>query len=59
VRRISVRIPEQLYELIEELVESGEYKSKADVIREAIKELLREKVWMQEGEKHLGWDRRK
>jgi len=59
VRRISVRIPEQLYELIEELVESGEYKSKADVIREAIKELLREKVWMQEGGKHLGWDRRK
>ncbi len=59
MRRISVRIPEQLYELIEELVESGEYKSKADVIREAIKELLREKVWMQEGEKHLGWDRRK
>lgn len=59
MRRISVRIPEQLYELIEELVESGEYKSKADVIREAIKELLREKVWMQEGEKHLGWDGRK
>lgn len=41
---LSVKIPVKLLEQIDELVARGEYKSRGDVIREALEEFVYKKV---------------
>lgn len=43
LKTIQTRIPEELYEELEELVGSGLYANKSEVIREALRKLIAEK----------------
>lgn len=43
MRKISVRVTDQQYEFIEQLVASGEYANASEVIREAIRLLMKAK----------------
>jgi antitoxin ParD1/3/4 len=40
--RVSVRMPPELIEQLEELVDDGEYSNRSDAIRSAARELVRE-----------------
>ncbi|RLI79689.1 CopG family transcriptional regulator [Archaeoglobales archaeon] len=44
MRKISIRLTEQHYEFLEDLVESGEYASISEAIRDAIRKLIAEKM---------------
>lgn len=44
MKKISIRLTEQHYELLEDLVESGEYASISEAIRDAIRKLIAEKM---------------
>jgi len=43
MRKISIRITDQHYEMLEILVQMGEYASVSEAIRDAIRKLLAEK----------------
>jgi len=43
MRKVSIRITEQHYEMLEILVQMGEYASVSEAIRDAIRKLLAEK----------------
>ena len=44
MRKISIRLTEQHYEMLEILVQMGEYASVSEAIRDAIRKLLAEKA---------------
>ncbi len=44
MRKISIRLTDQHYEMLEALVTVGEYASVSEAIRDAIRKLLAEKV---------------
>ena len=44
MRKISIRLTEQHYELLDELVKNGEYASISEAIRDAIRKLIAEKM---------------
>jgi Arc/MetJ-type ribon-helix-helix transcriptional regulator len=44
MRKISIRITDQHYEMLEALVTIGEYASVSEAIRDAIRKLIQEKV---------------
>jgi len=44
MRKISVRLTEQHYEILEALVVAGEYASTSEAIRDAIRRLIAEKA---------------
>ena len=44
MRKISIRLTEQHYELLDELVRNGEYASISEAIRDAIRKLIAEKM---------------
>ena len=44
MRKISIRLTEQHYEMLETLVRMGEYASVSEAIRDAIRKLLAEKA---------------
>ena len=44
MRKISIRLTEQHYEMLETLVQMGEYASVSEAIRDAIRKLLAEKA---------------
>jgi len=50
VRLVTVKIPELYLEGIDELVRHGRYSSRSEVIRTAIRDLLRRELWMPESE---------
>lgn len=43
MRKISVRLTEQHYEMLEALVVAGEYASTSEAIRDAVRRLIAEK----------------
>jgi antitoxin ParD1/3/4 len=43
MRKISIRITDQHYEMLETLVQIGEYASVSEAIRDAIRKLIAEK----------------
>jgi len=43
MRKVSIRITDQHYEMLEILVQMGEYASVSEAIRDAIRKLLAEK----------------
>lgn len=45
MRIVTVKMPETYIEAIDELVRSGRYSSRSEVIRAAIRELLRRELW--------------
>jgi len=46
LKRISVRIPEAQVNIMEKLIKNGTYKSKSDIVREAVRDLLRRQLWL-------------
>lgn len=45
MRIVTVKLPEIYLEGIDELVKMGKYTSRSEVIREAIRDLLRRELW--------------
>ncbi len=50
LRLVTVKMPELYIEGIEELVKIGKYRNKSEVIRVAVRDLLRRELWMREEE---------
>jgi Arc/MetJ-type ribon-helix-helix transcriptional regulator len=50
LRLVTVKMPELYIEGIEELVKIGKYRNKSEVIRIAVRDLLRRELWMREEE---------
>lgn len=50
LRIISVKLPELYLEGIDELVKIGKYRNRSEVIRVALRDLLRRELWMHETE---------
>jgi len=46
VRLVTVKVPEIYLEGIDELVKLGRYSSRSEVIRTAIRDLLRRELWV-------------
>ncbi len=45
MRIVTVKMPESYLEAIDELVKMGRYSSRSEVIRTAIRELLKKELW--------------
>jgi Arc/MetJ-type ribon-helix-helix transcriptional regulator len=45
---VTVKLPETLIEGMDELVKSGLYPSRSDVIRTAVRDLLRIELWQRQ-----------
>ncbi|MGC8982362.1 MAG: ribbon-helix-helix domain-containing protein [Desulfurococcaceae archaeon] len=50
LKLVTVKMPELYIEGIEELVKIGKYRNKSEVIRVAVRDLLRRELWMREEE---------
>ncbi|MEM4946708.1 MAG: ribbon-helix-helix domain-containing protein, partial [Thermosphaera sp.] len=50
MRLITVKMPEIYVEGLDELVKIGRYSSRSEVIRVAIRDLLKKELWISEGE---------
>ncbi|MEM4481292.1 MAG: ribbon-helix-helix domain-containing protein [Desulfurococcaceae archaeon] len=50
LRLITVKMPELYIEGIDELVKIGKYRNRSEVIRMAIRDLLRKELWIKEVE---------
>ncbi len=50
LRIITVKMPDIYLEGIDELVRIGKYRNRSEVIRVAVRELLRKELWMREVE---------
>jgi len=50
VRLVTVKVPEVYLEGIDELVKLGRYSSRSEVIRTAIRDLLKKELWFPEEE---------
>jgi len=50
MRKVSIRITDQHYEMLEILVQMGEYASVSEAIRDAIRKLLAEKSELKKSE---------
>jgi Arc/MetJ-type ribon-helix-helix transcriptional regulator len=50
LKLVTVKMPELYIEGIDELVKIGKYRNRSEVIRVAIRELLRKELWMKEVE---------
>ncbi|MEM4717224.1 MAG: ribbon-helix-helix domain-containing protein [Desulfurococcaceae archaeon] len=50
LRIISVKLPEIYLEGIEELIRVGKYRNRSEVIRVALRDLLRKELWIRESE---------
>ncbi|MEM0006539.1 MAG: ribbon-helix-helix domain-containing protein [Ignisphaera sp.] len=48
MRIVTVKMPETYIEAIDELIRMGRYSSRSEVIRSAIRELLKKELWQTE-----------
>ncbi|BFH73419.1 ribbon-helix-helix domain-containing protein [Sulfurisphaera javensis] len=46
MRIITVKLPEQFLEAIDELINTGRYTSRSEVIRAALNEFIRKELWV-------------
>ncbi len=53
MRKISIRLTDQHYEMLEALVQMGEYASVSEAIRDAIRKLLAEKAKLLEKQQNM------
>ncbi len=53
MRKISIRLTDQHYEMLEALVQMGEYASVSEAIRDAIRKLLAEKAKLIERQQNM------
>ncbi len=52
MRLVTVKMPETYIEGLDELVKIGRYSSRSEVIRIAVRDLLRKELWLR-GEEYL------
>ncbi|MEM1627927.1 MAG: ribbon-helix-helix domain-containing protein [Desulfurococcaceae archaeon] len=50
MRLITVKMPELYVEGIDELVKIGRYRNRSEVIRVAVRDLLKKELWIKEAE---------
>lgn len=50
MRIITVKLPEQFLEAIDELINTGRYSSRSEVIRAALNEFIRKELWINDSE---------
>ena len=50
MRIVTVKMPESYIEAIDELVRIGRYSSRSEVIRTAVRELLKRELWASDSE---------
>lgn len=50
MRLITVKMPEIYVEGLDELVKIGRYSSRSEIIRVAVRDLLKKELWMRESE---------
>jgi len=50
LRLVTVKMPEIYLEGIDELIKIGKYRNRSEVIRVAVRELLRRELWIKEVE---------
>ncbi len=50
MRLVTVKLPEIYVEGLDELVKIGRYSSRSEVIRVAIRDLLKKELWIREAE---------
>ncbi|AAY80210.1 ribbon-helix-helix domain-containing protein [Sulfolobus acidocaldarius] len=50
MRIITVKLPEQFLEAIDELVNTGRYTSRSEVIRLALNDFIRKELWVSDSE---------
>ncbi len=50
LRIVTVKMPESYIEAIDELVRMGRYSSRSEVIRAAVRELLKKELWMRDND---------
>ena len=48
MRIITVKLPEQFLEAIDELINTGRYTSRSEVIRAALNEFIRKELWIED-----------
>jgi len=53
MRIVTVKMPESYIEAIDELVRLGRYSSRSEVIRAAVRELLKRELWSSETEQEV------
>jgi antitoxin ParD1/3/4 len=54
MERVTLRIPKQQIEEVEQMVETGKYPNRSEAIRSAVREMLREQQ-QQESKNNKGW----
>ena len=54
MERVTLRIPKQQIEEVEQMVERGKYPNRSEAIRSAVREMLREQQ-QQESKNNKGW----
>ncbi|GCF14301.1 MULTISPECIES: ribbon-helix-helix domain-containing protein [Haloarcula] len=55
MERVTLRIPKQQIEEVEQMVETGEYPNRSEAIRSAVREMLAEEGSEQTSEKKRSW----
>jgi len=56
MERVTLRIPRQQVEQVEELVETGEYPNRSEAIRSAVREMINESdAGEQSGSRERSW----
>lgn len=55
MERVTLRIPKQQVEEVEQMVESGEFPNRSEAIRSAVREMVNEQRKESETSKNTGW----
>ncbi|AAV46865.1 CopG family transcriptional regulator [Haloarcula quadrata] len=55
MERVTLRIPKQQIEEVEQMVETGEYPNRSEAIRSAVREMLAEEGSEKASEKKRSW----
>ena len=53
MRLVTVHLPEYMIETLHELVRAGRYPNRSDAIRNALRNFLRDEVWVLQGSVEL------
>ncbi|MFB6132978.1 MAG: ribbon-helix-helix domain-containing protein [Halanaeroarchaeum sp.] len=55
MERVTLRIPRQQVEEVEQMVESGEFPNRSEAIRSAVREMINEQRQESETKNKAGW----
>jgi antitoxin ParD1/3/4 len=55
MERVTLRIPKQQIEEVEEMVETGEFPNRSEAIRSAVREMVSEQTEHNDGDSKRSW----